>query len=219
MFPKDYKKISLLHVMRYGTAFAPHISAEQGLIDDARRRKTWYRIMTLHLGVLLLLGMTWSINANARQGERQDFGSGGIFSYVPPHGWNVVEFPGLKFKISRGAPVDGFAPNIVVVDEAYPKSLDDYVKDNTTMMHRTFHGLKILGQSDFKTLDGTRAIKEVIERNDDPSGKRLRQAFYFYNAGNKKLIATCTRLAETGSAQDAVCDASMKTFNVVPIQK
>lgn len=74
--------------------------------------------MTLSLGALFLLSMLLVFNVNAQQVERQDFGSGGVFSYVPPSGWKVQDFPGLKFKISRGEAVKGFAPNIVVVDEA-----------------------------------------------------------------------------------------------------
>jgi hypothetical protein len=176
-------------------------------------------MMTLSLGVLLLMSMFLVSNVNAEKVERQDFGSGGVFSYVPPSGWKVADFPGLKFKISHGNPVNGIAPNIVVVDEAYNKSLDDYTKDNTATIQKMFHGVKILGQTDFATSDGSRAIKEIIERDDDLSKKRLRQVFYFYDAGDKKLVATCTGLAETASAQDLVCDASMKTFSVTPAPK
>jgi hypothetical protein len=179
----------------------------------------WKYIVTLSLGTFFLLSMFLVFDANAQQIDRQDFGSGGIFSYVPPSGWKVMEFPGLKFKISRGAPVKGFAPNIVVADEAYNKSLDDYASDNITNLQNLFHGLKILDQTDFKTSDGTRVIKVLTERDDDLVKKRLRQVFYFYDAGNKKLVATCSGLAEEGPGSDMVCDASMKTFSVTTAPK
>jgi len=174
------------------------------------------RIVALHLGVLLMLSMFIAFDANAQQVQRQDFGSGGIFSYVPPNGWTVSEFPGLKFKISSGAPVKGFAPNIVVVDEAYKKSLDDYAKDNIASMQKFFRGLNILGQTDFTTSDGTRAIKLLTERDDDVSGKRLHQVYYLYDAGDKKLVATCSGLAEEARTSDMVCDAALTTFSVTP---
>jgi hypothetical protein len=173
--------------------------------------------MTLSLGALFLLSMLLVFNVNAQQVERQDFGSGGVFSYVPPSGWKVQDFPGLKFKISRGEAVKGFAPNIVVVDEAYNKSLGEYVKDNIVNMRKAFPGLKVLSQSDFRTSDGTNVIKLLTERDDDVSRKGVRQVYYFYNAGDKKLVAACTSLAEEApAASDMVCDAAMKTFNVSP---
>ncbi len=198
----------------YGTVFTSPVSAKRGQKGSANRKGAWKYIITLHLGLLLLLSMPLVFDANAQQAERQDFGGGGIFSYVPPNGWNVLEFPGLKFKISRGAPVKGFAPNIVVADEAYNKSLDDYAKDNIATMQKLFHGLKIISQTDFTTSDGTRVIKLLTERDDDISKQKLRQVYYFYNAGNKKLVATCSSLAKEAPASDLVCDASMKTFHV-----
>ncbi len=198
------------------TVFTSPVSAQRGQKAGASRKEAWKYNVSLHLGVLLLLSMLLAFNANAQQAERQDFGGGGIFSYVPPNGWKVMEFPGLKFKISRGEPVKGFAPNIVVADEAYNKSLDDYAKDNIVTLKKLFHGLKILGQSDFTTSDGTRVIKLLTERDDEVAKKRLRQVFYFYDAGNKKLVATCSGLAEEGPGTDQVCDASMKTFTVSP---
>jgi hypothetical protein len=54
----------------------------------------------------------------------------------------------------------------------------------------------------------------VTERDDDQTKKRLRQIFYFFDAGDKKLIATCSSLAEDGAALDKVFDAAMKTLAV-----
>lgn len=200
----------------YVTVFTSLVSAKRGQKASAKRKGAWKGIMALHLSLILLLSMALAFDANAQQTERPDFGGGGIFSYVPPNGWKVLEFPGLKFKISRGEPVKGFAPNIVVADEAYNKSLDDYAKDNIATLQKIFHGLTIISQTDFTTSDGTRVIKLLTERDDDISKKRVRQVFYLYDAGNKKLVATCSSLAEEAPASDMVCDASMKTFNVTP---
>jgi hypothetical protein len=219
MFAENGKARCYPKAVSDGTAFTRVVSTKSVQKDSAQYRRVWKRITTLSLGALLLLSIFLVSNANAEQVERQDFGSGGVFSYVPPSGWKVADFPGLKFKISHGAPVNGIAPNIVVADEAYNKSLDDYAKDNTATIQKMFHGMKILGQNDFTTSDGARAIKEVMERDDDLTKKRLRQIFYFYDAGNKKLVATCTALAETASVQDSVCDATMKTFSVTPAPK
>jgi len=203
-----------LSAMPEKKVFTSSSSATQRHKASASRKLAWKLIVAVHLGVILLLSMALVSVAYAQQSERQSFGSDGLFSYVSPNGWNVLEFPGLKYKVSRGQPAKGFAPNINVVDEAYPKSLEDYVKDNRANMIRSFHGLKILSQNDFMTSKGVRAIRMVTERDDDATKKRLRQIFYFFDAGNNKLVATCSTLAEDGDALDQVFDAAMKTFAV-----
>jgi len=196
------------------TVFTPSGPSKKEHKASASPKQARKYIVTLHLGVILLLSMALVSVAYAQQGEPQAFGSDGLFSYVPPDGWKVWEFPGMKFKVCSGQPAKGFASNITVVDEASEKSLDDYVKDNAANMQTLFQGLKILGQNDFTTSDGARAIRMVTERDDDQTKKRLRQIFYFFDAGNKKLVATCSSLAEDGAALDKVFDAAMKTFAV-----
>ena len=182
----------------------------------AHPKEPGMHVMALWVGVFAALSMICIGTAQAQQGERPDFGGGGVFSYVPPQGWKVAEFPGLKFKISLGAPVKGFSPNIVVVDEAYEKSLDDYAKDNIATMQQMFPGMKLLGQSDFTTSDGARAIKLVTERHDESVKGKMRQVYYLYDAGDKKLAVTCSSLADDAAASDATCDGAMKTFTVKP---
>jgi hypothetical protein len=166
------------------------------------------------LGFLLTFTILFMLPAHALQAERHDFGSGGLFSYVPPKGWTVAEFPGLKFKISHGAGVNGFAPNIVVVDEAYTESLDRYAKDNRDTMQKLNPKVKDLGLTDFKTSEGIPGVRLVTERKDDSGKQQLRQIFYFYDAGDKKLVVTCSGLAEGAAALDKTCDAAMSTFSV-----
>jgi hypothetical protein len=194
--------------------FTPPVSSKQGHKASASGRDALKHIMTLHLVTILLLSMVLVSAAYAQQGERQNFGSEGLFSYVPPNGWKVSEFPGLKFKVCFGQPANGFAPNITVVDEASEKPLEDYVKDNIAFMQKLFQGQKILGQADFTTSDGARAVKLITERDDAQTKKSLRQIFYFFDAGGEKLVVTGSSLAEDGAALDQVFDASMKTFAV-----
>lgn len=207
--PKNYMNARLNK-----TVFTSSGSSGQGHKATASRKQARKYIVALHLGVIVLLSMALVSVVSAQHGERQAFGSDGLFSYVPPDGWKVWEFPGMKFKVCSGQPAKGFASNITVVDEASEKPLDDYVKDNVANMQKLFQGLKILGQNDFTTSDGARAIRMVTERDDDQTKKRLRQIFYFFDAGNKKLVATCSSLAEDGAALDKVFDAAMKSFAV-----
>ncbi len=40
----------------------------------------------------------------------------------------------------------------------------------------------------------------------------MHQMLYLFDAGAKKLVVTCTRLADAGEELDAVCEGSVKTL-------
>lgn len=220
VFSANHESRSHLMAMPHRPAFARLISTKQR--DSAMQKKTWKCIVILHLGMLALVGMSLGIDANAQQPERQDFGSGGLFSYVPPSGWEVSDFSGTqskgaKYKVSHGAPVNGAELNIVVLDEVHSGSLDDYVKASKKLMQKKYQS-ESLDQTDFMTSGGTRAVKVVFER-DLSEKQRMRQVSYFFDAGNKKLAVACAGLAERASELNQVCDACMKTFRVAPNPK
>jgi hypothetical protein len=145
----------------------------------------------------------------AEDGLRHEETAGG-FSFVPPKGWTIREFPGLKFKIAAGPAAAGFAPNINVVDESFGGSLAEYVKLNLDTLPKVFQKSRVVNQGAFKTnagLEGARAITE-----NEQNGKLLRQTFYFFPRGDRQFVVTCSVLAEGGEKLDAVFEASMKTF-------
>jgi hypothetical protein len=219
MYTRDRAAKSYLAAMPRGTAFAQLISTKQK--DESGWRRTCIRITALHIGILLFLGMLLCIDANAQQEERQDFGSNGLFSYIPPAGWQVSDFSGTKskgakFKVSHGAPTDGTELYIVVLDETYTGSLDDYVRASIPVLQKKY-GSQALGQTEFMTSDGTRAVKLLTERV--VSEKKHCQIFYIFDAGKKKLVAGCVGLAERAPELDKVCDECMKTFRVAPAPK
>jgi hypothetical protein len=137
----------------------------------------------------------------------------GGYSVVVPRDWKVHEFPGFKYKVIAGAPEKGFAPNIVFVDESFAGNLKEYVAASKKQLHNVFKELKELSETELKTADGASFIRLVIENKQD--GKALRQSFYFFElAAGKKLIATCTVLADGGEKHDAAFEACLKTFRV-----
>src|SRR5437870_2673979 len=77
----------------------------------------------------------------------------GGFSYDPPEGWQVVQFPGLKYSISRGPTESEFASNINVVDETFSGSLAEYVDLNVENMKKMFTDFTVLKREDFQTED------------------------------------------------------------------
>jgi hypothetical protein len=143
---------------------------------------------------------------------RQHYEKAGAFSYDPPSGWQVVEFPGLKYRISHGPREQEFSPNINVVDEAFSGTLAAYVDANLQNIERLFVNLKVLGREDFRTQDNEAAVKVVTE--NEQQGRMLRQTFFFIGSGNRKYVVTCTALADDGAKFDTAFAGSVETFRM-----
>jgi hypothetical protein len=143
---------------------------------------------------------------------REQFEKAGGFSYDPPKGWQVVEFPGLKYRSAHGPAENGFAPNINVVDETFAGSLAEYVDGNLATLKKMFTDFKLLKREDFQTEDGLPATRLVVE--DNQQGRSLRQSFCFFGNSTRKYVVTCTALAERGESLDALFAQSMKTFRL-----
>jgi hypothetical protein len=143
---------------------------------------------------------------------RAHYEKAGGFSYDPPKGWRIVEFPGLKYRISHGQSENGFAPNVNVVDEKFSGTLSAYVDLNLETMKKTFTDAKVLKREDFQTEDGLPAVRVVCE--DMQQGQRLRQTFCFFGNSNRKYVVTCTALADGGEKLDPLFAESTKTFRI-----
>ena len=143
---------------------------------------------------------------------RQHYEKAGAFSYDPPPGWQVIEFPGLKYRISHGPRENEFSPNITVVDEAFSGILAGYVDANLQNMEKLFVNLKVLSREDFRTQDNEVAVKVVTE--NEQQGRMLRQTFFFIGSGNRKYVVTCTALADGGDKFDTVFAGSAETFRM-----
>ena len=167
--------------------------------------------MMKRLGAVALL-LTIVCGGCRGKARRQHYEKAGRFSYDPPETWQIVEFPGLKYRISHGPRQNEFAPNINVVDEAFAGPLADYVDANLENMEKFFVRLDILKREDFQTEDGQAGVRVITE--NEQQGRRLRQTFHFFGEGNRKYVATCTALAEGGEALDGVFEKSMKTFRI-----
>lgn len=145
-------------------------------------------------------------------GERQHEPAGG-YSLVPPAGWQAHEFPGLKYRVFTGPPVGGFAPNLNVVDEYFPGSLDDYVGRNLLVMARMFQAFEKLSQNDFELNSGDRAVRIVAKSVQDPG--LVEQSFYFVDGGGGRyFVITCGKLATDERQVAQQCDGSARTFRV-----
>lgn len=135
----------------------------------------------------------------------------GGFSYVPPEGWEIVEpSTATAYKVARSQSGEGFAANLTMVDEAFTGALEEYVALSLDNMSEFFEGLQVISRDAFETDEGSSGIRVATENMQ--SGMALSQIFYFFDLGTKKLVVTCTRLAESSEEVDAACDASVRTF-------
>jgi hypothetical protein len=167
---------------------------------------------TLTAALVVLLGLVFRVGAAEDAPQRHTEKAGG-YSFVPPKGWKMMEFGGLKHKIAVGPAANGFAPNIVFVDEAFKGNLIDYVAGSKDGLKKAFKKFKEISETSLKTKDGAACVRFVIER--DENGKQLRQSFYFFDLSpGRKLVVTCTALTDGGEKLDPAFEESMKTFRL-----
>ncbi|MGI4788727.1 MAG: hypothetical protein ACRYFS_07735 [Janthinobacterium lividum] len=135
----------------------------------------------------------------------------GGFSYIPPAGWHVRTFPGMKYRISYAMPSGGFAPNINVVDETAAVPMSRYVPMSLIQMHRMFSTFHLLSQTAFVTKSGLSGV--CLRSTATVAGRNVRQVCYMFPApSDRKLIVTASWLALDGDKYAQAVDASMKTF-------
>lgn len=137
----------------------------------------------------------------------------GDFSYIPPEGWQAKEFPGFKYKFMFGPIIEEFGTNLMVIDEAYSGTLDDYVALNLKTLPKLYPGIKILSQNPFVSDVGLPAFKVVVDAK--VNNINVRQIYYFFDAGDKKYIGIYSRTPKGKHDDvDALVDACMATFRV-----
>ena len=140
----------------------------------------------------LTLALTAALAAACGSGKEagRHYEEAGGYSIVPPPGWTVSEFPGLKYEIISGPAQNGFAPNINVVDESFRGSLDEYVKANLETMRKVFKSFDELSREDVQLASGERAV--MVVTTNVQQEMQLQQTFYFVGEGRRKYVLTCT---------------------------
>jgi hypothetical protein len=146
----------------------------------------------------------------AGQPPRSFHEQAGGFSYDPPKDWQIMDFAGMKYRISHGPAANGFAANINVVEEKFSGSLNKYVDLNLDSMKNLLPEMTILKREDFQTEDRAEAIRLITQNKQQ--GRMLRQTFYFFSNSSRKYVVTCTALADKGDGLDTAFADSMRTF-------
>ena len=140
------------------------------------------------------------------------FEEAGGFSYDPPPGWQIAEFPVSKYRISHGPSANEFAPNINVVDEVFSGTLEAYVDANIEAMRKVFPDFDPLKRETFQTDDGEDGFMLLYE--NEMLGNLLRQTLFVFAKGDRKYAVTCTALADGGESFDTVFAESIRTFRL-----
>ncbi|MBZ5551285.1 MAG: hypothetical protein LAO21_01095 [Acidobacteriia bacterium] len=171
-------------------------------------RRSLFLLFILFSGTLNCLGQT----TVARYVEPE-----GGFSFSVPSDWSIEEVANQKYRMVFAPAVDGFAPNISVVDEPALGSIDGFVAARLRGLPKLFEGVsgnefRTPNQSDFITKFGQRGIRVVTQM--EFNGRVLRQAEYFFHGREGRVIVvTCTVPTHGGEAYDRMFDESMKSFS------
>ncbi|MBC7808277.1 MAG: DcrB-related protein [Akkermansiaceae bacterium] len=133
------------------------------------------------------------------------------FTLPAPKGWKVTEIAGLKYKVAVGKPANGFAPNIVIVDEAFGGTVNAYAEVNKKNAAKFAPGSKLLSNSAFVTKGGIAGVK--LAYNTIQQGKSLRQVFYLVPAKNKRMLAiTASSMGKDGLKYDSDVDTAVRNL-------
>lgn len=136
----------------------------------------------------------------------------GGYSFNPPAGWTMTTMPGLKYRVCCGEPVDGFTPNLNVVDEAFAGSLKDYVDGNLQALPKLLEGAEVTGRQDLASDDGVPMVR--VDVKSRAAGVALAQTFYFIGPGERKYVITCTAPRKASERLEQGFSASARSIRL-----
>ncbi|MBC7808279.1 MAG: hypothetical protein H7145_19270 [Akkermansiaceae bacterium] len=135
----------------------------------------------------------------------------GLILTVPPR-WQVTEGSpvlALDYPVAVTTPYKGFTPNIVVTDEVFSGSSDEYASEVTRSFGNAFSTSKLISKGKFKTNAGISGTKLVVRNT--VMGVVLRQVFYLFPSKSGLMLTfTVSSPVEQGFKHDKAIDDSMR---------
>lgn len=129
-----------------------------------------------------------------------------------PKGWRVIDAPpglDLDYQVGVTTIYKGFTPNIVVTDEVFSGSSDEYAANMTRSYGNMFSASKLISKARFKTARGLLGTK-VVSRNT-LQGVVMRQvAYLFPSRSGVMMIFTVTSPVGQGFKHDKAMDDAMR---------
>jgi hypothetical protein len=173
--------------------------------------------MTLKFTLLVIFALLVAAPAQTLVGERYYEPSGG-FSFCPPAGWEKVDAQGQKYKVHILRTDGAVAANIIVKDDDFDGTLEEFVSRNMQMFTQMseagqLKGYKSLGKSTLTTQTNGKVIKAAVEQ--ELNGLVLRQTFYSFDGpSGRKVYLTCTAPVAGADKFEKAFDESAKTFRL-----
>ncbi len=133
-------------------------------------------------------------------------------TFSVPTGWRVVDAPAnmkLDYQIAVAALHKGSMPNIVITDETFSGTTDQYADFSVRHMSKSIPESKFIDKSKFQTKGGISGTK-VVMRNT-VQGQALRQVFYLFPTKTGLILTfTVSSPVEQGLKYDKAMDAAMR---------
>ncbi len=135
----------------------------------------------------------------------------GALSFELPQGWLTREMPGMKNYLAFGAPAQGFAPNINIVDEQAKMTLEQYQAACLAGMTKIMPDFKLAENAEFVTAAGVSGRRLVVTNTQGQIA--LRQVFFLLSGRDPiKFVVTCSALAADGETHDLEFDAAAQSI-------
>ena len=193
------KKLENLKGMQRISFFNSQNTGDRRIHDPAPLKKNPGIVQTQAENVRQALSQTQGAQDAAEPARVTD--PVGNFSFIPPKGWDYTSWGGMKYKILRGATVDGFAPNIVI-EEATATDTATCVKALEAQNIKTLPKCVIISRGNFITADNHPGKTLVME--DELFNKKLRQALYVFQENDKVFVITASCLAKDGETMETI---------------
>jgi hypothetical protein len=128
------------------------------------------------------------------------------FVIFPPDSWQIMNYPGLVYKVIIGEAENNFAPNMNFIEENNPfTQFFTYVDVSSQQMQDS--GTRIISRDKFTTDRRMDGIK--IETNTET----LLQIYYIFDTGKQTVfIVTCSAPLKSEIDYSAVFDSSVRTL-------
>lgn len=131
-------------------------------------------------------------------------------SFELPEGWEVRDFPGVKYPLAFGPVEDGFAININLVVDSFAGSLDEYIAGSLAAFEQYFEDYTLLESGPFSAATGEPGAKVAVLSLQRKM--YVAQTFYVFRRGTDFYVFTCSAPESAKDEYDPVFEGAMETL-------
>lgn len=168
------------------------------------------KLFLIRASAVAAVALISAAGAIAQQGQIRDPKIGLILAL--PAGWRVADAPAamkLDYPIAVTTPYKGSTPNLVVTDEAFTGTPDEYADVSVRNIGKLIPDSKLISKAAFKTRGGVTGTKLVMRNT--MQGAPLRQVFYLFPSNTGLMLTfTVSSPVAQGFKHDKAMDDSMR---------